>query len=198
MLRLLFISSFLFATLSAADRCNSYVQEVRRAHYKVFGLDYPYWYGVGQLKQESACRDVISRDGVGSQGVAQITYRVWQKYLAKNGVNDLKSISNQLRAQALIMQDCKKQAYSSHLWVAYQVYNGGPLVNKEIARARADTGVMEVPHNVAMQYCRRKTITFDNGMKLNACDINYDYSVKVHQYGREYAILKESGKYNFW
>ena len=125
MLRLHFILLFLFATLSEADRCNSYIQDVRKAHFKVFGLNYPYWYGIGQLKQESLCRDVISQDGVGSQGVAQITYRIWQKFLKEKGIHHINTISNQLTAQALIMKNCKKQAYSSHLWVAYQVYNDG-------------------------------------------------------------------------
>jgi len=194
--RLLFILLFLFATLSA-DRCQSYVQDVRKAHYKVFGLDYPYWYGVGQLKQESLCRDVISRDGVGSQGVAQITYRIWKKFLEKRGVDNIQSISNQLTAQALIMKDCKKQAFSSHLWVAYQVYNGGPLVNKEITRARLDLGIREVPHCVAVKYCKRKTITFSNGQKINACDINYDYSEKVFKYGNKYKIIN-TNSYIFW
>ena len=196
MSRLFFILSFLFVTLSA-DRCQSYVQDVRKAHYKVFGLDYPYWYGVGQLKQESLCRDVISGDGVGSQGVAQITYRVWNKFLAKKGVHDIDSISNQLTAQALIMKNCKKQASSSHLWVAYQVYNGGPLVNKEIARARLDLGIREIPHCIAVNYCKRRTITFLNGAKINACDINYDYSIKVFEYGNKYKIIN-TDSYIYW
>ncbi|WP_419767233.1 hypothetical protein [Arcobacter sp.] len=187
---------FLCVTASA-DRCNSYVQEVRRAHYKVFGLDYPYWYAVGQLRQESNCRDVISRDGVGSQGVAQITYRWWQGFLSKKGIDNISSIKNQLLAQAYIMKDAKKQAYSSHLWVAYQVYNGGSLVNKEITRARNELGIREIPHDIAKKYCKRKTITFNNGQKINACDINYEYSEKVYKYGQKYKLFSD-GKYIFW
>ena len=135
---LLYILLFLFVTLSVAkaDRCVNYVNDVRKAHYKVFGLDYPYWYGGGQLKQESGCRDIVSKDGIGSQGLPQITYRWWSKFLTSKGVYDIKSISNQTLAQAYIMQDAKNQAYSSHLWVSYQIYNGGGLVNKEITKAR--------------------------------------------------------------
>lgn len=195
---LLFISLFLSVTLLAADRCKSYVQDVRRAHYRVFGLDYPYWYAVAQLKQESLCRDVISRDGVGSQGLAQITFRIWKKHLAEHGVYDITSVKNQLKAQALIMKDCKKQAFSSHLWVAYQVYNGGALVNKEITRARAATGMREIPHEVARDYCKRKIITFNNGQKISACDINYEYSEKIYKYGRDYAVFNDSSSYRFW
>lgn len=197
MLRLLFISLFLFATLSADSRCKSYVQDVRKAHYAVFGLDYPYWYGVGQLEQESNCRNVISRDGVGSEGVSQITYRIWKDYLKRYNINDIKSIRNQIKAQAYIMKDCKKQAFSSHLWVAYQVYNGGALVNKEITRARKAYCIREVPHDKAREFCKRKTITFDNGYKINACDINYEYSEKVYEYGNKYKIF-DSQSYVYW
>ncbi|WP_345993776.1 hypothetical protein [Sulfurimonas sp. HSL-1716] len=173
------------------------MQDVRREHYRVFGVGFPYWYAIGQLKQESRCRDVISRDGVGSQGVAQITYRVWQKYLDDNDVVEIKSIENQLRAQALIMKQCKKQAYSSHLWTAYQVYNGGPLVNKEISRARAALHVREVPHDTARKYCKRRTITFLDGTKLNACDINYEYPEQIYKYAQQYKLFSD-GSYIFW
>jgi len=121
MLRLLFISLFLFVTLLEGSRCTSYVQQVRKAHYGVFGLDFPYWFGVGQLEQESNCRNVISNDGIGSQGLAQITYRIWDKYLQQKGIYEIESLSNQFKAQAWIMKNSKEQAYSSHLWVAYQI-----------------------------------------------------------------------------
>lgn len=197
MLLLRFILLFLFVTLLEADRCKSYIQDVRKAHFKVFGLNYPYWYGIGQLRQESLCRDVISQDGIGSQGLAQITYRIWDKYLSKYGINHIESTENQLKAQALIMKNCKKQAYSSHLWVAYQIYNGGPLVNKEIIRARNDLGIREVPHCIAEKYCKRRDITFLNGQIINACDINYDYSKKVYEYGNKYKMF-ETKTFIFW
>jgi hypothetical protein len=197
MLRLFFILLYLYATLSAGDRCQSYVQEVRRAHYQVFGLNYPYWYGVGQLRQESNCRDVISRDGVGSQGVAQITYRIWKSYLTRKGVPDIISTSNQLRAQALIMANCKKQAYSSHLWVAYQVYNGGSLVNREIKAARKETRLIEIPHRLARLYCKRRDIVFNNGQTINACDINYEYSEYIYKYAQKYKLFSDTN-YIFW
>ena len=196
MLRLLFMSLFLFVTLSEANRCNSYVQKVRKAHYLVFGLDFPYWYGIGQLKQESGCRNVISRDGVGSQGLPQITYRIWQKFLDKKGIKSIRGISNQLLAQAYIMQNAKQQAYSSHLWVAYQVYNGGGLVNKEITRARKAYAIREVPHKIAKQFCKRKIVHFNNGQSINACKINYEYSEKVFKFGNKYKLFNT--EYIYW
>ena len=196
MWRLLFILLLSTLTLSAG-RCKAYVQPVRVAHYAVFGVDYPYWYGVGQLQQESNCRNVISRDGVGSQGVAQITYRIWQKFLSKKGINDLQSVGNQTHAQAYIMKNCKQQAYSSHLWVAYQVYNGGSLVNKEITRARKALNIREVSHDQAREFCKRKIIHFNNGQSISACDINYEYSQKVFKYGNKYKLF-ETAQYRFW
>jgi hypothetical protein len=199
MLRLLFILLSLFVTLLAAERCRSYLQSVRVASYSVFGVDFPYWYNIGQLKQESGCRDVISNDGVGSQGVAQITYRVWRSYLKKHNINGLQSIDNQLLAQAWILKNCKKQAYSSHLWVMYQIYNGGSMVNKEIVRARQALGIKEVSHDIARHFCKRRTITFLNGTKRSACDINYEYSKKVYKYGSQYRLFAVShSQYIFW
>lgn len=194
---LVFILLFLSVTLWADDRCNSYTQDVRKAHYKVFGLDYPYWYGVGQIKQESGCRDILSKDGIGSQGLAQITYRWWKPFLLSKGIANIGSLDNQLLAQAYIMQDAKKQAYSQNLWVAYQVYNGGSLVNKEIVKARQDLGIVEVPHDIARRYCNRKIVTFNNGQKIDACFINYEYSEKIYKYSQQYKLGNDK-PYNFW
>jgi hypothetical protein len=173
------------------------VQGVRKAHYKVFGLDYPYWYGVAQLKQESGCRDILSKDGIGSQGLAQITYRWWKPFLNSKGIANIGSVDNQLLSQAYIMQDAKKQAYSKNLWVAYQVYNGGGLVNKEISRARLDLDIIEVSHSIAYKYCKRKIITFNSGQKIDACLINYEYSQKIYEYSKQYK-MGQDGSYTFW
>lgn len=198
MSRLLFILSFLGVTLlvvnpskaSAAqiDRCQKYVQDVRKYHYEVFGIDYPYWYGVGQLKQESLCRDIISNDGVGSQGVSQITYKLWASYLKKFNIQDLKSTSNQIKAQAYIMKSCEQQAIAPNLWIMYQIYNGGSLVNTEIKRAGG------ADHDKAKLQCHRKVVHFTNGMTLDACEINYDYSKKIYKYGNQYILNTNSMK----
>ena len=196
MLRLFFI--LLLSTLTLwAGRCQKYIQLERVAHYAVFGVDYPYWYGIGQLQQESGCRDIISRDGVGSQGVAQITYRVWQKFLNKKGIKNLYSVGNQIHAQAYIMKNCKKQAYSSHLWVAYSVYNSGHIVNKEITKARKALHIREVPYHIAKKFCKRRMIHFNNGQVISACKIGYDYPKKVFKYGQEYKEFNTTS-YRFW
>lgn len=197
MWRLLFMLLLFTLTLSA-DRCQQYIQPERAATYEVFGINAPYWYAVGQIKAESGCRDIISRDGVGSQGLAQITYRVWQKFLNKKGIHNLYNVGNQLHAQAYIMKNCKKQAYSSHLWVAYSVYNSGSVINREIVKARRALGKREITWDEAKPFCKRRVIHFNNGQSISACKIGYEYPKKVYKYGFRYKIFENKSKYIFW
>ena len=193
---LLFIAILLSVKMFGSVRCRNYIQQEKLSHYEVFGIDYPYWFGVGQIQQESGCRNILSRDGIGSEGLPQITLKVWKKYLNKYAIYNIGSIRNQIKAQALIMRDCKKQAFSSHLWVAYQIYNGGSLVNKEIIRARRKYNIREVCWGLAKQFCKRKVIHFNNGQTINACKINYGYSKKVYRYGIIYKTINSN--YKFW
>lgn len=191
---------FLIATLWAVElsagglqRCQSYTQDVRRAHWEQFGVDYPYQYGVGQLVQESGCRNILSLDGVGSEGLPQITYRLWQKPLAAHGVKSIRAIGDQLRAQAIIMRTVYEPRYG--LWVTYQKYNGGGLVLKELGRVGRENW------EAAKAECRRgqSCFTYKSGKKVcvSNCEINYDYSVKVWEYGGKYGSIK-SDKYRYW
>ena len=190
-LLLILLAVSLATPATALDRCESLRQEVRRAHFYYLGLDYPWRYGIGQLQQESNCRNVLSRDGVGSEGYAQITWKWWGKHLAKAGIPEVRTTRNNLRAQAFIMKDAWGQA-RGRLWVAYQIYNGGRLVLKEIDRA----GIL--CWEAAKQECRRKIITFNNGQQISACDINYDYSKKVYEYGERYGGGATHSKFIFW
>lgn len=173
------------------DRCRSYAHDVRKAHAYYFGLDFPWHYSVAQLQQESLCRDVISRDGVGSQGAAQITYRWWRKPLAKVGISEISTRKNHLRAQAYINWDAWGQS-PRKLWVSYQIYNGGRLVLKEIKRAG------QVDHAAARAECRRKIIRFNNGQEISACDINYEYSERIARFADHYRLGEDSPRYQFW
>lgn len=187
---LLALASALFG--GSIQRCQSYVQEVRKAHFSQFGVDYPYQYGVGQLVQESGCRNILSLDGVGSEGLPQITYRLWQKPLKAKGVASIKAIPDQLKAQAIIMKSVYHPKYG--LWVTYQVYNGGGLVLKEINRAGDENWVK------AKDQCRRGQSCFTwKGQRScrSNCDINYEYSVLVYKYGEKYASVRSS-KYRYW
>lgn len=194
-----FILLFLFVTLSGADaiagsiqRCSLYKKDVRTAHWEQFGVDFPYQYGIGQLVQESGCRNIISLDGVGSQGLPQITYRLWQKTLKAKGVDSITAISDQLRAQAIIMKSVYQPKYG--LWVTYQVYNGGGLVLKEMKRAGKEDW------ELAKAQCKRGQSCFTyKGIKTcrSNCDINYEYSVLVYKYGEKYETIR-SNRYRYW
>lgn len=187
---------FLFLTLLVVElyaggsisRCQSYVNDVRRAHWTQFGVDYPYQYGVGQLVQESGCRNILSYDGVGSEGMPQITYRLWQKPLKAKGVDSIKAIPDQLKAQAIIMKLLYQPKYG--LWVTYQIYNGGGLVLKEINRAGGENWER------AKANCRRgkSCFIYPSGKKecVSNCEINYDYSLQVYKYGEKYASIKNT------
>jgi hypothetical protein len=176
----------------AMERCQNLAQEVRSAHSLLFGTDFPSHYSVGQLQQESNCRDVISRDGVGSEGPAQITYRLWKDALARKGITEIRTTKNHLRAQAFINKCAYNEARVKKLWIAYQIYNGGGLVNKEIQRAGKPDWAL------AKAQCRRKIVHFRDGSSESACDINYDYSRRVYRYGNAYRTASDGAEYSFW
>ncbi|MCX6076440.1 MAG: hypothetical protein NTW78_06065 [Campylobacterales bacterium] len=175
-----------------AGTCANYVQEVRRYHYAEFGVDFPYQYAIGQLQQESGCRNVISIDGVGSEGVSQITFKVWKIMLIAAGINDIKAVGNQLRAQAIIMHSLHNPKQG--LWVTYQKYNGGGLVLKEINRAGIEDW------QKAKDECKRGQSCFTYKGKTTCrsnCEINYDYSQKIYKYGGEYGSV-QSTQFRYW
>jgi len=189
---LIALAGSLLPAYAHAGRCLQYAQNVRVEHFREFGIDYPWHYAVGQLQQESGCRNIISNDGVGSQGVAQITWKVWGKYLVAHGVTDMVGIRNQLRGQALINKDSWNQAKPKKLWISWQIYNGGRLVLKEIERAGSPDWDM------ARNECHRKVITFASGQKIDACEINYSYSKLIFKYGDQYRIGPDSDKFKYW
>ena len=173
-------------------RCRQYAVEVRQAHFAQFGTDYPWHYALGQLQQESGCRNVISGDGVGSQGVSQVTWSFWGRYLKQVDIPDLATPRNQIRAQAYINRDAWNQARPKRLWIGYQIYNGGRLVLQEIKAA----GVAE--WSAARAQCRRKVVVFSSGQRVDACQINYDYSQKLAAYGDQYRLGPDSPKFIYW
>jgi len=189
--------SFLSSTY-ALEKCKNLIPDIRKAHYYYFGVDFPYWYSVAQAHKESLCRhNVMSLDGIGSEGFAQITYQWWKDKLAKEGIHEIKSITNHARAQAYINYYYHKQNPCNKLWATYQAYNGGTLVFKEIERAKSCNW------EDAKKVCRRKDVCVwqtPQGCKQyrNACDINYEYSLKIHQIAQKYRIGTDSSKYPFW
>ncbi len=182
------LSATVSPSVSVHDRCSQYAPSVAYWHQNYFGIDFPYQYAVGQLQQESNCKFVKSKDGYGSVGAAQITPSMWQKSLPNV---DFWSIDGNSKGQAFINRSAYKQSIDKKLWVMFQIYNGGGLVNKEIKRA----GVADWAK--AKAQCRRGVTHYKSGDRSN-CDINYEYSQNIFKYGGKYGTVSESSKYRFW
>lgn len=183
---LLLLISFI-VVINAAS-CKPYAAYIEKYSKAYIAKDFPYWYLLGQDYTESNCKFIISKDGVGSESPAQITWNVWKHYLKPYGIHNLRSIDSFTKAQVLIMRRIIKHSKYNELWISFQAYNGGWLVKKEIKRA----GTTIQP--IVKQYCRRKNIRFKNGTVRNACDINYEYPHKIEDYTYKFykSLIKET------
>jgi hypothetical protein len=176
----------------AVDRCVDFIPDVRQAHALYWGYDYPWWYGVGQLKQESACRSNVTAFDAG-MGVAQFMPATAKeiKKLMGHPEWDAYNPEHATKMQAFFMKKLHKQNWDGALWLDYQGYNGGwGNLNSEHKRAG------KTDWNAMRDQCRRKTITLKSGNKLDFCEVNYDYSMKVYKYGKVYR--QGVDKMKFW
>jgi len=195
---MLCISTLIPVEAKTYERCKALASEIRRAHFYYFGVDFPHWYSIAQAEKESRCiHSAVSSDGIGSEGFAQITYRQWKERLERQGITEIKSLSNHAKAQAYINYYYHKQNPCQRLWATYQAYNGGGLVFTEIRKANSCRweDVKEV--------CRRKDVCVwqtPQGCKQwrNACDINYNYSLTIYKLANKYRVGADSFKYSFW
>lgn len=173
-----------------SDRCQQYVQTVRVNHFRYFGINFPYHYGVGQLKQESSCRaDITSFDA--GKGIAQFmpkTKKYCEQYIGEfNPMNPYQAI----RAQAWYMSTIHKMNKCCGLWMTYTFYNSGQgTVLKEYKRAgyREDWHLMKA-------VCSRGRVYLKSGQVLDFCKVGYDYPIKVYRYGKEYQIVNDAQRY---
>jgi hypothetical protein len=189
---LFIILTLLFvAPVHALDRCESLVQTVRVEHIKYFGLQFPYWYSVGQLKQESACRTTVTAFDAG-QGVAQFMPKTEQYIESLMGEKlDPYNPKQAIRMQAFYMHRIHtKENWTDRLWVSYQVYNGGKgTLYKEFQRA----GILD--WDSMKNTCQRKKIQMKWGV-LDLCKVNYDYSKRIEKYGNLYR--RGTDEMRFW
>ena len=188
----LFLLLILFAPapLNALDRCADYAPDVRREHTRVFGVGFPWWDGVGQLRQESCCRNVTAFDG--GVGIAQFMPKTseYVKSLMKANLNPALP-KDAVRMQAFYVHRIHtKENWTKALWITYQIYNGGrTTLYKEYQKA----GLAD--HDKMRAECKRKVVKLKSGL-LDMCDVNYDYSKKVYKYGQVYRVGNDTGK--FW
>lgn len=181
-----FVSFFLFLSPSfSLERCKKIAGEIRTAHFYYFGVDFPYWYSIAQAEKESNCRhNIMSKDGIGSEGFAQITYRWWQKELLKEGILEIKSISNHARAQAYINYYNYKRTVCKKLFEMYQLYNGS-FVSKDLKRAKSCKWEDGLKYCIPKEICVNREGGFCKQIRTS-CDINYDYSLKIYKFAQKY------------
>ena len=102
------------------------------------------------------------------------------------------TVDGTTQAQAHINKDAWNQAVIKRLWVMFQIYNGGGLVNKEIKRAG---GINDWAK--AKAQCRRGVTHYKIGDQSN-CDINYGYSQNIFKYGEKYGTDSKPIQFPFW
>jgi hypothetical protein len=179
--------------LNAVDRCDDFVIDVRNQHIKYFGPDYPWWYGIGQLRQESNCRTTVTAFDAG-MGIAQFmpaTHKYIENLIG-DGKLDPYNFHHAIRMQAFYMSILHKQNKFSGkpLCYTYQAYNGGwKLLYTESARANSEQWID------MKNACQRRKIKLKCGSLLDFCDVNYDYSIKVWKYGNKYRTSDDIIKY---
>ena len=171
------------------ERCHKYVKDVRIQHTYYFGSNYPYWYGIGQLMQESNCRpDIISFDG--GMGLAQFmsaTEREAEKYL---GDLDMYNPEHAIKAQAWYMARLDRQNPDGRLFINYMFYNSGSGTVKREAR-KAGAWNYEAMRSV----CSRKVLILKNGRLLDLCDVGYDYPRRIYSFSQQYRISYDRRAY---
>jgi len=176
----------------ALDRCQDYISDVRTQHIQYFGLSYPYWYGVGQLRQESNCRSNITAFD-GGMGVAQFMPATAKDVSQRLGLKlDPYNIHDATKMQAYYMSQVHKgnKISGKPLWATYQAYNGGwKLLYAESQRASSSN------HDDMKLQCHRKVLTLSKGRKLSLCEVNYDYSIKIAKYAKKYQIAPDGMRY---
>ena len=180
---LITIATLLLCSIShALDRCHEYIPDVRAQHIRYFGINYPWWYGVGQLQQESGCRNKVTAWD-GGQGVAQFmpaTEKACEKYL---GALDMYNPEQAIKAQAWFMRQLHKENWNGALWLTYQAYNGGwKWLRVEFKKSGSQKAYWELMR----ASCVRKPIN---------CKINYDYSKQIYRYGQQYKLYPDGRRY---
>jgi Transglycosylase SLT domain len=185
-----FVNQEALADSVGLQRCRSYIPEIRKWNSYYWGLDFPYWYAVGQAETESACRSsAVSFDG--GEGLMQFmpdTERYCERYI---GALNMLNPSHAIKANAWYMKQLHKENWDGALWLDMQAYNGGwSLLKKEQQRA----GITN--HDIMRIYCRRNIIRLRNGQLLDFCAVNYDYSTRVYLRGNQYRV--SSDKMKFW
>jgi len=180
----------------ASDRCDSLVAPVKSASQYYLGKIFPWWYNLGVAKKETNCRWLTSADGHGSVGYFQLTPKFLDRLLRPYFPDYDKVYSSQhFQAFAYYIGLLWESNSVEKLWVLYQRYNGGDWVVRECQKA----GSWEWED--CLKQCRRgdvcvwMTVTGCKQWK-SACEINYQYSLRVWQFGQRWKEGED--KITYW
>jgi len=195
----------LCVTASAFDLCmGRYGEDIKRYTRWYFGTEYPWWYTVGLIKNESRCVWRRSLDGLGSIGVGQITPRFWDIELRKEGLEFYKEEGHEHHSGAIVYilkkvysyttEKCTVLCTSCHpkekntkrLWIVYQGYNRNiGKLNREVESSTCEWSTWRtVCKEVNVCVWRNK----DGSCRQwrNGCDINEHYGLNVYTFGEQY------------
>lgn len=183
------------------SNCQKLIPKVKSASEFILGIDYPWWYNLGQIETESNCIWQTSLDGWSSLGYAQITPTFWGKILTKFFPNwKHKEHQDHFLAQAYIIKDCINKAYCRKLWNVYQCYNRScQKVNLEAKKGNCSySKSFEICLEKPQFVCVWKGSNGSCKQWRSSCDINYSYSIKVFQNGKKYNSGITEKHYNFF
>lgn len=200
--RWLVVLIFLLPSLLFASDCRKFILKVKSASDFILGINYPWWYNVGQLEVESNCIWRTSLDGWGSIGYAQITPKFWDKTIGKLYPNwKIKDSTDYFLAHAYVIKTCLDSAYcNKNLWNVYQCYNRNcSKVNREAREASCNW-------DKALNICYNKYLenicVWNVGSKCRQwrtnCDINYNYGFKVWKFGKKYNPGIVEKEFSYW
>jgi hypothetical protein len=198
----------------AKDRCQDFIPDVRSNMIRYNGLDYPWWYSMGCMIQESNCRpDIISFDG--GIGLFQLTPSTGivadiQKDIPVDPYNPASNI----RAHAFYINKVKntylkrgkfkfKSKYEispiafttkcgSNLSDVYRYYNGGYWF---IHESKLADSTYACEQKDMKDHCVRGGVWVGSGDKkrwLSFCEVNYNYADQVYKYSQKYKTGKDS------
>lgn len=182
-----------------AQNCIKLLPKVKSASEMILGIDYPWWYNLGQLETESNCIWRTSLDGWGSIGYAQITPK-WEGTML-NKIFPLwkKESTDHFLAHAYLVKKYIRMSKCNKLWTSYQCYN----------RNCQKINLESHPHcnwNLGYQICLEKHNKQVCVYKKNSeckqyrssCEINYSYGFKVWKNGRKYAKGIIENLWRYW
>lgn len=184
-----------------SSQCHKLSLKVRQASEFILGIDFPWFYNLGQIETESNCIWLTSLDGWGSVGYAQITPTFWNKTLSKLFPSwKIKDSQDHFLAQAYIIKQAINDSYCKNiLWNAYQCYNRSCYkVNREARLSNCSYAkAFEICNeNFKELICVWKVKNECKQYRTN-CDINYSYAKKVYTNGNKYndGVIRKKWKF---